>query len=313
METSGAEVAHPVTGYPAPPRTWCRRPLRTLPALIGEEHREVLAAIRRLPDRQREVLVLRYYLDLDEAEIARSMGIGQSTVRSTTSAGTVPPDGSPPLRLPADAGLEQRRSRHGRQRAAGARWARLIAQVAVAAAVAAIAIAVPVLTRGGAARPGPRSRWSRPAGYRRTTCRSAPRSNRPWPRCGRRPPARSWAPCARRSRMRSSSPRRRPPMTGPLSWTPRHGPAIAGHGPARTCPGASSTCCGSPPTASRPGCGSFRYRFPRPDRDRGGSRLTCRGDTILVPDGSADICGELGMPGQATTTGFAEYSTTTGR
>ena len=134
METSGAEVAHPVTGYPAPPRTWCRRPLRTLPALIGEEHREVLAAIRRLPDRQREVLVLRYYLDLDEAEIARSMGIGQSTVRSTTSAGTVPPDGSPPLRLPADAGLEQRRSRHGRQRAAGARWARLIAQVAVAAA-----------------------------------------------------------------------------------------------------------------------------------------------------------------------------------
>jgi hypothetical protein len=122
METSGAEVAHPVTGYPAPPRTWCRRPLRTLPALIGEEHREVLAAIRRLPDRQREVLVLRYYLDLDEAEIARSMGIGQSTVRSTTSAGTVPPDGSPPLRLSVDAGLEQRRSRHGRQRAAGARW-----------------------------------------------------------------------------------------------------------------------------------------------------------------------------------------------
>jgi RNA polymerase sigma factor (sigma-70 family) len=28
-------------------------------ALISEEHREVLAAIRRLPDRQREVLVLR--------------------------------------------------------------------------------------------------------------------------------------------------------------------------------------------------------------------------------------------------------------
>ena len=32
-----------------------------------------------------------------------------------------------------------------------------------------------------------------------------------------------------------------------------------------------------------------------------------------MPDGSADICGELGMPGQATTTGFAEYSTTTGK
>ena len=31
-------------------------------ALIGEEHRQVLAAIRRLPARQREVLVLRFYL-----------------------------------------------------------------------------------------------------------------------------------------------------------------------------------------------------------------------------------------------------------
>jgi RNA polymerase sigma-70 factor (sigma-E family) len=56
-------------------------------ALIGEEHRAVLAGIRRLPDRQREVLVLRYYLDLDEEEIATSMGISRSTVRSTTSRG----------------------------------------------------------------------------------------------------------------------------------------------------------------------------------------------------------------------------------
>jgi RNA polymerase sigma-70 factor (sigma-E family) len=54
-------------------------------ALISEEHREVLAAIRRLPSRQREALVLRYYLDLDEAEIARSMRISRGTVKSTTS------------------------------------------------------------------------------------------------------------------------------------------------------------------------------------------------------------------------------------
>src|SRR5690348_13093992 len=38
-------------------------------AMIGEEHRQVLAAIRRLPARQREVLVLRFYLDLDEGQI----------------------------------------------------------------------------------------------------------------------------------------------------------------------------------------------------------------------------------------------------
>lgn len=52
-------------------------------ALSGEDRRAVLNALRKLPDRQREVLVLRYYLDLPEAEIAAAMGIGPSTVRST--------------------------------------------------------------------------------------------------------------------------------------------------------------------------------------------------------------------------------------
>jgi RNA polymerase sigma-70 factor (sigma-E family) len=54
-------------------------------ALIGEEHREVLAALRRLPRRQREVLALRFYLELSEPEVAESMGISQGTVKSTTS------------------------------------------------------------------------------------------------------------------------------------------------------------------------------------------------------------------------------------
>lgn len=35
----------------------------------------------KLPDRQREVLVLRFYLGLTEAQIAAQMGIGQSTAR----------------------------------------------------------------------------------------------------------------------------------------------------------------------------------------------------------------------------------------
>jgi RNA polymerase sigma-70 factor (sigma-E family) len=54
-------------------------------ALLGEEHRQVLRALRRLPDRQREALVLRFFLDLPEPQIARSMGISQGTVKSTTS------------------------------------------------------------------------------------------------------------------------------------------------------------------------------------------------------------------------------------
>jgi len=54
-------------------------------ALISEEHRQVLTAIRSLPARQREALVLRFYLDLDEEEIAASMRISRGTVKSTTS------------------------------------------------------------------------------------------------------------------------------------------------------------------------------------------------------------------------------------
>jgi RNA polymerase sigma-70 factor (sigma-E family) len=54
-------------------------------ALLGEEHREVLAALRRLPGRQREALVLRFYLELTEPQIAAAMSISQGTVRSTTS------------------------------------------------------------------------------------------------------------------------------------------------------------------------------------------------------------------------------------
>jgi RNA polymerase sigma-70 factor (sigma-E family) len=53
-------------------------------ALSSEERREVMRALRRLPDRQREVLVLRFYMDEPEAEIARVMGISPGTVRSTT-------------------------------------------------------------------------------------------------------------------------------------------------------------------------------------------------------------------------------------
>jgi RNA polymerase sigma-70 factor (sigma-E family) len=56
-------------------------------ALLGEEHRQVLSALRRLPDRQREALVLRFYLGQTEPEIAESMGISPGTVKSTTSRG----------------------------------------------------------------------------------------------------------------------------------------------------------------------------------------------------------------------------------
>ncbi|MCW2936165.1 MAG: sigE6 [Actinomycetia bacterium] len=53
-------------------------------ALLSEEQRAVAAALRNLSQRQREALVLRYYLDLSEEEIARSMGVTRGTVKSAT-------------------------------------------------------------------------------------------------------------------------------------------------------------------------------------------------------------------------------------
>ncbi|HET7018718.1 MAG TPA: SigE family RNA polymerase sigma factor [Streptosporangiaceae bacterium] len=50
--------------------------------LSEEQRRAVMTALRSLPSRQREVLVLRFYLDLSETEIAAQMGIGKSSVRS---------------------------------------------------------------------------------------------------------------------------------------------------------------------------------------------------------------------------------------
>jgi RNA polymerase sigma factor (sigma-70 family) len=54
-------------------------------ALVSEQHRLTLAAIRRLPDRQREALALRFYLDMSEDETARAMRVSRGTVKSATS------------------------------------------------------------------------------------------------------------------------------------------------------------------------------------------------------------------------------------
>jgi RNA polymerase sigma-70 factor (sigma-E family) len=52
-------------------------------ALSGAEREEVARAVARLPRRQREALVLRFYLELPDEEIARVMSIRPGTVRST--------------------------------------------------------------------------------------------------------------------------------------------------------------------------------------------------------------------------------------
>jgi len=53
--------------------------------VLAEDQRAVLVAVRRLPERQRQVLVLRYWSEMSEAEIADALGISRGTVKSTAS------------------------------------------------------------------------------------------------------------------------------------------------------------------------------------------------------------------------------------
>ena len=53
--------------------------------LVREVQREVLAALDELPTRQREAIVLRYWMDLREAEVAEAMGVSPGTVKTHTS------------------------------------------------------------------------------------------------------------------------------------------------------------------------------------------------------------------------------------
>ncbi len=50
-----------------------------------ERRRQVLDAMRALPTRQREVVALRYYLDLSESQIAETLGISNGAVKSHAS------------------------------------------------------------------------------------------------------------------------------------------------------------------------------------------------------------------------------------
>jgi RNA polymerase sigma-70 factor (sigma-E family) len=54
-------------------------------ALTLLERSAVVTALRALPPRQREALVLRYYVDLSEAQIAAAMGISRGAVKSHTA------------------------------------------------------------------------------------------------------------------------------------------------------------------------------------------------------------------------------------
>jgi len=60
--------------------------LAQLPRTDAVDDRELVrGALAKLPSRQREVLLLRYYQDLSEAEIARRLGCAPGTVKSSAA------------------------------------------------------------------------------------------------------------------------------------------------------------------------------------------------------------------------------------
>jgi RNA polymerase sigma-70 factor (sigma-E family) len=56
-------------------------------AIMRLQRAAVVAALRTLPTRQREALVLRFYLDLSEEQVAAAMQISQGAVKSHTARG----------------------------------------------------------------------------------------------------------------------------------------------------------------------------------------------------------------------------------
>lgn len=64
-------------------RTAARYPVPVAPVTVNPEIDETWAAVCRLPRRERAAVVLRYWLDWPEADIAASLGWPAGTVKST--------------------------------------------------------------------------------------------------------------------------------------------------------------------------------------------------------------------------------------
>ena len=62
-------------------------PVAIDPLLALDTREELLQALGELPARQRAVLVLRYFNDLTEAQVAEALGCSQGTVKSSASRG----------------------------------------------------------------------------------------------------------------------------------------------------------------------------------------------------------------------------------
>jgi RNA polymerase sigma-70 factor (sigma-E family) len=87
VNRSRSEIRHRVVAGKYIPPAPVHAPGAEETAFAMFERSDVVTALRGLPVRQREVLVLRYYADLSEAEIAQSMRISRGAVKSHAARG----------------------------------------------------------------------------------------------------------------------------------------------------------------------------------------------------------------------------------
>lgn len=90
LRTSVVNTARSVLRRRRTARAWIPPVTADVPSaeasvVLGEAHREVLAALGGLTVRRRQVLVLRYWADMSEAEIAETLGISRGAVKSNAS------------------------------------------------------------------------------------------------------------------------------------------------------------------------------------------------------------------------------------
>ena len=85
VNRSRSALRHRVIVDKNAPKLAPRLPSAEQDALTSLERTQVVEALRALPPRQREALVLRYYGDLSEAQIAAAMGISRGAVKVHTA------------------------------------------------------------------------------------------------------------------------------------------------------------------------------------------------------------------------------------
>jgi RNA polymerase sigma-70 factor (sigma-E family) len=87
LNLARSRLRHRMVAQKHAPKPMPDAPSAEYGALEQLERDRLIAALRQLPARQRECLVLRYYADLTELQIAESMGISPGAVKSHASRG----------------------------------------------------------------------------------------------------------------------------------------------------------------------------------------------------------------------------------